>query len=598
MITITTIKASLNERIHEVVGMLLPGGTKKGNEWCTGDVGGGKGMSCKVCISGTKVGVWSDFATGDGGDLIDLWRTVKGQSTVEALADIKHFLNIKEPDFCHAPKKFTRPKPSQNSKEISEPSPVMKYLTEERKIPLEVLKKYEVSEASEIGPHPNWKIQKPWEGPWILFPYKRGGELLNTKYLRLKRKEGKKVTLVEPDAEPCLFGWQAIPESAREVVICEGEIDALSWQTYGFAALSVPFGGGSGAKQEWITHEWENLTRFETIYLSFDNDDAGNEGLKAVIERLDRARCRVIKLPKKDINECLMAGIPKSEIVETIMDAGSLDPEVLKRADFYTELVWKRINSEIDERPGISLPWHKTKKVVRFHPGEVSVWAGINGHGKSQLLGYVMLKATEQGANICIASLEMKPERTLERMMLQSIGNDKPTRADFDFSSEFMQKVWLFDLVGTAKTERLIETFRYAYHRYGVTHFVVDSLMKCGMATDNYNAQKQFVEMMCDFATETSTHVHIVHHIRKGDNEEAIPGKFDIRGAGEISDLASNVFIVWRNKKKEQSELPAMSEPDAVLRCDKNREIGWEGKILLWYDKGSGKYYDQGGDML
>ena len=42
------------------------------------------------------------------------------------------------------------------------------------------------------------------------------------------------------DCEPVLFGWQAIPDDAREVVITEGEIDALSMAAYGFPALSVP----------------------------------------------------------------------------------------------------------------------------------------------------------------------------------------------------------------------------------------------------------------------------------------------------------------------------------------------------------------------
>ena len=35
----------------------------------------------------------------------------------------------------------------------------------------------------------------------------------------------------------------------------EGEIDALSWAAYGQNALSLPFGGGGGAKQQWIENE-------------------------------------------------------------------------------------------------------------------------------------------------------------------------------------------------------------------------------------------------------------------------------------------------------------------------------------------------------
>ncbi len=36
-------------------------------------------------------------------------------------------------------------------------------------------------------------------------------------------------------------------------------------------------------------------------------------------------------------------------------------------------------------------------------------------------------------------------------------------------------------------------------------------------------------------------------------DEETQPNKFDIKGTGAITDLVDNVFIVWRNKKKENN---------------------------------------------
>ncbi len=39
-----------------------------------------------------------------------------------------------------------------------------------------------------------------------------------------------------------------------------------------------------------------------------------------------------------------------------------------------------------------------------FGPGEVSVWSGFNGHGKSLLLGQVILGMVQQGRSVCIAS--------------------------------------------------------------------------------------------------------------------------------------------------------------------------------------------------
>ena len=90
------------------------------------------------------------------------------------------------------------------------------------------------------------KEQRPMKGPWIVLPSFRGKELVAVKYLHLKRRDGKKLTLVEPNCEPCLFGWQAIPENARTVALCEGEIDAVTLWQYGFPALPCPSAAARG----------------------------------------------------------------------------------------------------------------------------------------------------------------------------------------------------------------------------------------------------------------------------------------------------------------------------------------------------------------
>lgn len=36
----------------------------------------------------------------------------------------------------------------------------------------------------------------------------------------------------------------------------------MTFTQLGYDALSVPFGGGKGAKQQWIEYEYHNLDRF------------------------------------------------------------------------------------------------------------------------------------------------------------------------------------------------------------------------------------------------------------------------------------------------------------------------------------------------
>jgi twinkle protein len=139
----------------------------------------------------------------------------------------------------------------------------------------------------------------------IIFPFLLPDGILALAKSR-KAEDGAKPKPTAADCEPVLFGWQAIPSDAREIVITEGEIDALSWAAYGRNALSVPFGGGKGAKQQWIESEFERLERFERIYISTDMDKPGDEAANEIAARLGRHRCYRVSLPRKDANECLV----------------------------------------------------------------------------------------------------------------------------------------------------------------------------------------------------------------------------------------------------------------------------------------------------
>lgn len=244
--------------------------------------------------------------------------------------------------------------------------------------------------------------------------------------------------------------------------------------------------------------------------------------------------------------------------------------------------------------PGCYLPWQKTHNNIKLRRGELSIWAGVNGHGKSMLLNQICLSLMAQSERICIASLEMKPRATLKRMSRQFIGVEEPTpeyiRRFFDWT---IDRLWLYDQIGTVKSDRMYAVAQYCIRELGITHFVIDSLMKCGMRNDDYSAQKEFVDRLSTLAKDTNTHIHLVTHSRKGEKEDKVMGKFDIKGAGEITDMADNVFIVWKNKKKEAALNAGNIKPeledkaDAMLIVDKQRNGEWEGKISLWYHRSS-----------
>lgn len=233
-----------------------------------------------------------------------------------------------------------------------------------------------------------------------------------------------------------------------------------------------------------------------------------------------------------------------------------------------------------------------------FAPGEVTLWAGFNGSGKSMIQGQVLTEFATQGQKVCIASFEMKPAKTLARAIRQHTGQQVPTQ---DQVGMFMRRtngsLWMYDQQGTVKPDRMVAVIKHCAEVLKCQHIAIDSLMKCVRGTDDYNGQKEFVDQLTACARDYGVHIHLVAHLKKGEGDERMPTRMDVSGSGAISDLVDNVILVWRNKKKERDSDAGKAvndtDPDSVLICDKSRNGEWEGRVKLWYDRASLKFTDQ-----
>lgn len=172
-----------------------------------------------------------------------------------------------------------------------------RYLTEKRKLPFALLGDYSVGETVDGLAY---SFAYKWRPP--AHPANRKPLFEFCKVVKVERPEGKKVEWREPKGgKNILFGMcapivEAAAVSGGELVICEGEIDAVTWAAYGYAAVSVPV----GAKYTgWIDLCWEWLQRFGKIHVSFDEDPAGRLKLVEIVTRLGMARTDIVRLPEK-----------------------------------------------------------------------------------------------------------------------------------------------------------------------------------------------------------------------------------------------------------------------------------------------------------
>lgn len=267
------------------------------------------------------------------------------------------------------------------------------------------------------------------------------------------------------------------------------------------------------------------------------------------------------------------AKLPNIDFDRYFAESNNDNQNIKRVVDFYDEI--EAYIEHGDIVTGAKLPFQKTHDVFRFRDGEVTLWTGYNGHRKSMLLGYVAVQFLRDHHKVCIASFEMKALSTIRRMTKQYTGKHD---VGYDEFADFMQfagdNLWIFDHLGGITPTRLFGIILYSAEKLGVKHFIVDSLMRIIPGEDSYNEQKDFVVKLCDIAIKLNIHIHLVHHVKKG-KESEVSGRYDAKGSGGISDNVHNSLVVWSNKEKLEGL------PDVVLKCDKQREGEWEGKIAL-----------------
>jgi twinkle protein len=606
---------------EKVCQELWPEGKREGHEWRVGDVYGSAGHSLACVLTGNKAGVWCDFADPNHkGDLLDAWALRYGLDLGEALREAKTYLGI-------APLPELKPRTSfaviqrpQHSRVIIRATPSETPIPESpglaylhgRGFTDDTLRAFHILEQ------PNSWSKLPDNPGDIVFPYlirdaqaKSGLRLVNNKYLAIQRgPNGEKATRFEKDGTLVLFGWHLIKPDARKVVLCEGEGDCLTWHQVGAPALSVPNGATS---HKWLELELDNLMRFDEIFISFDMDEPGEKGALELIERLGRHRCRRVKLPQKDANACLQAGMDQSGFLACLRQAEFLRPEEFITFPEGIERVKERRRQAAARNgapEGMILPWAKASTQFFMTPGQLTVWTGYGGHGKTTLLSHILaaMLSKPDGESACIASLEMTAEETVERLCCQLAGRSALTDAELDALGALVQdRCVIYHHVGSSSIDKVLEIFTYARRRHGVTQFVVDSLMMLGIGHEDYDRQLESSQRLIAFAREHRSHVHLVIHPKKPTDEGKAPGMYDVKGSGGLVDGAHNVVVAWRNKRKFQAMQDALlngmpldqrllDEPDTTISIQKNRLNGWTATIPLWFNADSQQFLERPND--
>ncbi len=255
------------------------------------------------------------------------------------------------------------------------------------------------------------------------------------------------------------------------------------------------------------------------------------------------------------------------------------------------------------------------RKIGGFYMGEVSIWTGKTGQGKSTFVNQMVCEAINQSYCVCLYSGELINSQLQNWINLQLAGEENiisfideyTGKISYGISKELKRQIqnWYRDKLYIYNNEfemesvshaSIVDIFKKAYQKYGCRVFVVDNLMSARFINkskdDYYTQQSCFVGELVAFAKSSNVHIHIIAHPKKTVNENL--ESEDISGTMDIANRADNVFVISKTDKEKYPD----RQEDGKFVIRKNRSDGINNCVFnLYFNKKSRRFSTSLGEI-
>ncbi len=455
--------------------------------------------------------------------------------------------------------------------------------------------------------------------------------------LKLRSTRDKSQQRITPKGGPWgFFGWHTVPPDAEEVIITEGEYDALAVRmATGRPCISLPNGAHS-----FPVPLIPCLERFKRIILWMDDDAAGHEGAEVIVRKLGLQRCFVVTPPAakdgdkgskapKDANDALRQGYNLEQIIASA--APCMHKQVASFASFRHEV--KRMFTDPNAHKGVVLAgMPQLQSLMKGHRrGELTIFTGSTGVGKTTILSQLSLEVATQGVPTLWGSFEIRNPRLARTMMMQHAASlgillspDRPEH--FDLVADHFQNLPFHFLrfYGSSPVAEVIDAMDYAVYVHDVQHIILDNLqfMLSGQSKgngDKFDIQDRAIESFRQFASQRNVHVSLVIHPRKEADNSSL-GLSSVFGSAKATQEADNVLIIQQGLPRALLKPLGIAEAKAAktgrqdlaanggfddpltgevintffrtLELRKNRWDGDLGAVPLRFDKASNRLFE------
>jgi twinkle protein len=414
--------------------------------------------------------------------------------------------------------------------------------------------------------------------------------------VKVRAIEDKRFMRLDPPGGPWgFFGWPTVSPDSEEVVLTEGELDALSvYQETGLPAISLPNGARS-----FPPALVEQMEQFKKIYVWCDDDVPGREGAEMCVKKLGRHRCHIVRSRSgrqngpKDANEVLQARTAlrarhaeeaaalraegaEADVTAAMEELRQRHAEEEAAVDMKKliqgaegvkhehvlnfEAIRHEVKQEFQDFEAIngtsfgsSLPG--LDKILKGHrSGELTLLTGRTGQGKTTVCAQISLDLCEQGVHTLWGSFEIRNVRLAAKMLQQhgrvSLKNCTDELFDKTADSFTTLPLWFLGYYGSTDVDEVLDAMEYAVYVHDVRHVVIDNLqfMTSREARDGdiFRILDSALHKLRQFASTFNVHITLVIHPRK-DDESQLLTLSSVFGSAKATQESDNVIILQNN---------------------------------------------------
>jgi len=394
---------------------------------------------------------------------------------------------------------------------------------------------------------------------------------------------------MEKGAELIFYNLNAL-ENEKECIICEGEIDCLSFYEAGFYnCVSVPNGANKGSQQlEYLDNCWQYFENMEKIFVAVDADEAGESLKEELCRRLGKDRCLLVTYPEgcKDANEVLVK-YGKDEVSNLITKSYSYPLECEATMDMMAATLMDYYKNGYPK--GFKSGINGFDELLSFYPGQLTLVTGVPNSGKDEFINAVVAGlAVNHKQKTAIWGYEEPSTITATKLIEKIYGKAFDFRKDasnrlnesqFERGLLFVDEYFkLMDVDQmSADIDSILEAADRMVKRYGINNLVISPWNCIEMQMPNGMSETQYTAIalskILSFIKLRNVHCFLIAHPTKIQKDKTtkkfeVPSLYSISGSAHFFNKTHNGITVYRDFETNVTDV-------YVQKC----KWSWLGKL-------------------